>query len=527
MKVLTYEIKLLEPALITALAGDPNSSIALNYLPGSILRGAIIQKYIQQQKKDNPAYQFDPTDKTIRSLFFDGQTRFLNGYLLDNGQRSLPVPLSWQCKKAETDTSIYDFAYEDASVAFPDKTWQGISQPFCIVADGTVQLLKLKQLTTVHITRDRHIGHQATEKSEQRSIYRYISLTSGQTFSAAIICSTEQQASILKPLLQEETWIGGSRTAGYGRVEFCHTTTIEPSDKWREFPTELEEGDEQFSITFVSDALIRDLKSGQYTVDSETIVEFIQDLFGNVQLREAFLETVPIGGFNRKWGLPLPQVMAVKMGSVFVFDIQENVDKDKLRRLEQNGLGERRVEGFGRVLINWHDRSELTTPTDNGSSSKIPLKIAEDTTVAPIVRNMVNRLLEEQLELLVAKEAEKLSNQVKGIRRSQLNRLRMVIQNEMFADIPRKQGRFQKYLTQLNERPVTRKQFDKARLAGKPLIEWLKLCFSSEGLVAGSISPMPKIGDMKAELTPEIVHDYNLRLAEAVLAQAAKKAGDE
>lgn len=525
MNVLTYEIKLLEPALVTALDGDPNSSITLGYLPGSILRGAIIQKYIQQQKKNNHDYQFDPAHGDVRTLFFDGQTRFLNGYLLNDKQRGLPVPLSWQHKKGGNENKIYDFAYEDASLSDPETDWQGIKDQFCTFSANKVQLLVPKRLTTVHITRDRHISHKLQEKSEQRAVYRYVALAAGQTFSAAIICSTEKDASILKLLLQGQTWIGGSRTAGYGRVEFINITT-KPGGNWRELETELEEGAHQVFVTFVSDALIRDPQNGQYVVNPQTVATLIQAQLGKSELREAFLQAVYIGGFNRKWGLPLPQVIAVKMGSVFVFDTPEGVNQDKLRQLEQNGLGERRSEGFGRVLINWHNHQTIDQSDDKRSDNPAR-KIADDISVSLIARNMANRLLQDQLDLLVAQEAEKLSNQVKGIRKSQLNRLRMVIQNELFISTPQKQKRFQNYLAELKKRSVTRKQFDRVHLAGKPLIDWLEMCFTSEKLMVDSPSTIPKISDVKAELTSEIVYEYNLRLAEAVLAQAAKKAGDE
>ena len=39
MNVINYQITLLEPTLVTALQGDPNSSVAFDYLPGSVLRG--------------------------------------------------------------------------------------------------------------------------------------------------------------------------------------------------------------------------------------------------------------------------------------------------------------------------------------------------------------------------------------------------------------------------------------------------------------------------------------------------------
>src|SRR5262245_29272702 len=79
VKIITYHITLLEPTLVTALEGDPNSAVAFPYLPGSTLRGAVIGKYLRHEQ----LRQLDSTDEQVRRLFFDATTRYLNGYPLD------------------------------------------------------------------------------------------------------------------------------------------------------------------------------------------------------------------------------------------------------------------------------------------------------------------------------------------------------------------------------------------------------------------------------------------------------------
>src|SRR5438105_4274925 len=112
MKVINYHITLLEPTLVTALQGDPNSAVAFDYLPGSVLRGVLIGKYLGSKSADT-------SDSTLRRLFFDGTTRYLNGYPLDAYDHpSLPVPVSWQRVKDQAKDKegkifdIFDFAVE-------------------------------------------------------------------------------------------------------------------------------------------------------------------------------------------------------------------------------------------------------------------------------------------------------------------------------------------------------------------------------------------------------------------------------
>src|SRR5205807_585423 len=87
MTIITYRVTLLEPTLVTSLQGDPNSGVAFDYLPGSVLRGAFIGKYLGSKSADTGK-------NTLRRLFFDGTTRYLNGYPLDVYHHpSTPTPL--------------------------------------------------------------------------------------------------------------------------------------------------------------------------------------------------------------------------------------------------------------------------------------------------------------------------------------------------------------------------------------------------------------------------------------------------
>ena len=48
----TYVLELLEPLLANSLAGDANSAQSLPYVPGSLIRGALINVYRQTHQLD-------------------------------------------------------------------------------------------------------------------------------------------------------------------------------------------------------------------------------------------------------------------------------------------------------------------------------------------------------------------------------------------------------------------------------------------------------------------------------------------
>ena len=63
--------------------------------------------------------------------------------------------------------------------------------------------------------------------------------------------------------------------------------------------------------------------------------------------------TKRITGWNELWGTPRANEIAIDSGSVFLFASQKPLEElaDKLYTLEEEGIGKRRAEGFGRVCI--------------------------------------------------------------------------------------------------------------------------------------------------------------------------------
>ncbi|HLM62371.1 MAG TPA: hypothetical protein VK308_16335, partial [Pyrinomonadaceae bacterium] len=100
MKAITFTVELLEPMLCVGLEGDPNAGVSLKYIPGSVLRGAIIGKYGKIR---------DASATPENELFFNGAVRYLNAYVLIDGKRSLPVPLSWHKEKDAEEKAGSDF----------------------------------------------------------------------------------------------------------------------------------------------------------------------------------------------------------------------------------------------------------------------------------------------------------------------------------------------------------------------------------------------------------------------------------
>lgn len=618
MKVITYQVTLLEPTLVTELDGDPNSAVAFNFLPGSALRGAVIGKYIHQEKSKAVNYKLTADDDTVRNLFFNSKTRYLNGYLWPQSseRRSLPVPLSWQQEKDEvvrqSEDNIHDLSRTDSKEL---ERPQSIGYPFCILDDDKAKLIKPSRHFAVHTARTRRFGRAMPQNKIHKemddtpgAVYRYESLAAEQTFAAAIICEDDSDAKELYDLLKEnnnekeEAVLGGSRTGGYGRVEFYDVEMIE-YESWHEYEkdsaqsdddeTDDNQGEEEsydidkadvcatnqeetnendpaksvdlgdasaktiestngndasivtqtikatdgcvMTVTLLSDALVRD-ENGQFVVDAEAIGSSLEAQMTSVtltpQVDKCFMRGRVIGGFNRKWGLPLPQTLAVQMGSVFVFTA-ETRDEEKISMLVEKGIGERRSEGFGRIAVDWHKQPKLKA--EKVTFEKETDSQALESESIELAQRMAARLLRRRLDAQVIEQSA-----MKAIKEplpfnSQISRLRDVIHTELMKTVP-DLNQIEKYLKDIEERATARKQFEKAHIGSQSLLKYLRGALNSTDeeqwkllldLQAPDAGYRKKVGGIPPEIPENLRAEYLLRYIDAVLARAAKQGRKE
>jgi CRISPR-associated protein Csx10 len=68
--------------------------------------------------------------------------------------------------------------------------------------------------------------------------------------------------------------------------------------------------------------------------------------------RAAAVRTRRIDSWHDGWGLPRPSLIAIQSGSCAVFGMAASLDRKELARVERDGIGERRAEGYGQVAFN-------------------------------------------------------------------------------------------------------------------------------------------------------------------------------
>jgi CRISPR-associated protein Csx10 len=520
MNAITYQITLEEPVLVTALGGEPNGSVALNHLPGSVLRGAAIGAYLRRHNRAD----LEAGDLAACRLFLDGRTRFLNAYPLAGGRRSLPTPLSWYRRKEdEKETDLHDFAIEEPS---EEDDWQPASSPFRVLEDegSSAVLIRLGRQVSVHTARNRRFGRPQERTlvrpdEDPGAVYRSESLAPKQTFAGVVLCEPAD-TEVLLSLLKGPALLGGARSAGYGRV---HIHDAAPDTSWIEEPAASPSIQPGVKVIFslLSDALVRD-EAGQLSMSPAAIARALGVTLAPGEIT-AFIKETPVGGFNRKWGLPLSQALAVAMGSVLVFREAPGLSEGHLRKLVEEGIGERRSEGFGRVAVNAQAQSHIRGSSPGASRAERVPPLSRQTEARELAMLMTGRMLRQRLDAGVANCAVRLRTE-RPPSKSQLARLRLLARNALDQVPGKGRQRLFDYLNGLERRQTTRRQFTRYRIAGYSSLEWLRSRINDTSDIWDQLDVRdpPRVGGIEPARDDALAYEYNLRLIDAVLARTGR-----
>jgi CRISPR-associated protein Csx10 len=506
MNALTFNIHLLEPLLAArGGGGDPNSAVGFDYIPGSVIRGALIARYLQGK-------QLDAGNEDFRRLFFDGAVRFLNAYIRSQtGKRTLPAPLSWYLEK-DTEKPVYDAAVDDSFINMTGSgtVWKPVSNPYCwirIYDKGKQQTEFYNPAAQIKIHTARADRQKVTEG--ESTIFRYLALDAGQTFAGVILADDISDINSIKNILYNGLVfsMGKSHLAGYGRVKIDN---VMEHTEWKEYETLDYNTEGSITVTLLSDAIVRGSKTGAYTASIDPVLHTAHE--------NAHVRTCIRGGFNRTWNLPLPQILAVRAGSVFVYEYDPGL-LSRLQALEASGIGEKREDGFGRIAVNWN-QEKIINMEENLPFS--PSHVELEGKSADFAGRMVHRMMRARLDQALIRTVNRLSIEGKDIHNTQLSRMRVAARCALNENNNR---RIIKHLDDMKS--TARTQFQGAWIERMPLDEWLRLRVNDLNSIWDILNvrhgPKPSVGGIEPALTVDLALEYTVRLIDGILNKELKR----
>ena len=409
-----FTLNLNAPLLLTTLEGDPNSVRSLGFIPGSAIRGIVAGKL-------DPLNNF----QTFRTLILSGQVCYLNAYPVVNTLRSLPTPISWRAEKyvdQNLDLAAYSGRFNDDSDpgdVWPEAQLKELDVPFLSLDQAGLTAGVTSVVSRVHQQRDRPKGKAYTHTDpktgateERGTIFTYEALEPRQLFRGALAISGNNQPELdarlneIQAALGDKVYLGRSRRARYGGEAIVSALSLIGVDGKREaegrnglINNNIGAGT-RFRAYLSADYVGRDEKTGQIDPASFTH-EITNSLAGRAKPLWSRWAFRLVGGYNRTWGLQLPQVLTLRAGSVLVLEALQPISLTDFLAIEQRGLGERRAEGFGRVLF-LEDSAKNIGAVKSPSASYPP---RPSVTVPALIGQMQERILMDAVARRIAEVA--------------------------------------------------------------------------------------------------------------------------
>lgn len=401
MKEIQLTIRALSPLAIGHQKPGGSISEAQDYIPGSVIRGAIAAQILRE-----PGVDPDQPGGDFQTLFVDENAAiFSNAYptsKTDEGE-ILPVhvlPVTAVSSKANSgfhssnndkngvfDTLIDRFCAEKYSYLYDPNcpTDNGRVEPFggfysiedCDEGEKYhSQAVETRLLTRVGINRRRataqeqvlysiEVINEKKQKDKADSLFLSTIRLENETLAQDLAEYIEQKSTNLR--------LGGSASRGLGRVSIITEVKDFQSDledrvdtfndhlqkrwkaKWKIFSSSevpFPKDRKFFTLDLQADAILAEQWRRTTVISPAMLCEMTGVDDSDLQLHATYSSYDYRSGWNAAWGLMKDMELVTTRGSVYLFSTSNLANWiPALEVLEYRGVGERTIEGFGQTQV--------------------------------------------------------------------------------------------------------------------------------------------------------------------------------
>ncbi|MCB1143194.1 MAG: hypothetical protein KDK54_13190 [Leptospiraceae bacterium] len=454
MRKLKLQLELLSPVILTNLSGDENTVSTNQYIPGSMILGALASTFIQERKLGKNAHK----NEEFRKWFISQNIIFENVYPTDtiDGYKIVffPHPNYFQNQKGE-EGNLYNL-FENYN---PEETYSKFER-FTSIRNGVCVPYSPRSNYNFHHERDYSSG-----TSKQGIIFNYESIAEGSQFIGSIDIKDPYYQSFNQWLGKERILsIGRSRTAQYGKVKVRFIEEKFSEDNQRIDGT-------SFIIHFLSDVILRN----EYGFPCSEIRE-LERLFPGCKIEKSIFGKKNQEGFHGAWMLRKISDISFQAGSSFLINIVDQSKKsevlEKLNSLIQTGIGERIQEGFGKFQISKEISSIININNDDSTNST-----GEPKTLIPNSKEwegLVKKIFNTEVKKLIYRKA------LQDVEELKIRREKSTIAGHLLEFVDPKTGRFH-YFTKTDEKKEGKelkrtfeRNVEKLEIKGEFLFEYFR-----------------------------------------------------
>lgn len=314
-----FQCKVQEPLVLFKKAKSEQTTESLDYIPGSVFRGAMAAALFKD----------DADDSLINQIIFNNSVQFGDAHVCINGKRSLQLPFSYYMEVKEGNNELELFH----EISNWSRKLKQKREGYFIFDNGEILLHKVE-------TDDRLKSARSAENraSKEGSMYFYRFIDEGQIFEFEVRSVDEALLQkVVDKFHGKELYFGKSKQAEFGgKVLVTPVNGVLPVDTVTA----------SAQIIYAESNLCFLNQWGEFTSEPS-----IEQLVGNSeteidwsrsQLR--FRTYAPYNAHRQAYDF---ERLIIEKGSVFYLKQPVNVSSE----LVNNGVGCFLTEGFGRILI--------------------------------------------------------------------------------------------------------------------------------------------------------------------------------
>ena len=327
---LRYRLLTQAPVLITDLSRSRgNGTESRSFIPGSAIRGMVVSMLSEAEPEWFAAN---------RTALLGGGTRFLDAVPICDGRPPLPSLLGFYEDKAET---VFQTVVKNGKISSGLKR-AGIGD-FCAPDGETLRYWTAVSSGSTRISLSKD-GNDTVKMFQTRY------LEPGQQLEGYILLDEPCLAEQISKVFQGTVWLGADRYSGFGK---CSVSEMEVSERpaWIDvygYRSQEEIGMDLYLLA-VSPFTMLDESGNPCGLDENALA--VKMGVSSVSVQASATSVVEFGGYNRTWESRVPSARMYDRGSVFHLTCDRPPLLERLRRLESDGLGIRRTEGFGQILF--------------------------------------------------------------------------------------------------------------------------------------------------------------------------------
>ena len=346
-------------------------TMSLYYIPGSSIRGIMISNIAGDKVKF----------ESLKQSLFSDDICFSNLYLLSGQDELIPSPKGFYEDKKQSFTGKKEIQNVVISGEFEEGFKRAGLGNYCKWNGDTIEFYStiMDSDLKIRLNHNEEFSVREGKSANSKPMFRYLYMKAGQDYYGYIVFKKDSAYDEIKSLLDNGTLIiGNSRSSGTGKCSVYDVVETEQESEIIPQYDRLPKSDVKNTVYMYlfSDLVMRN-ENGEYC--GINICDLERKLkVSDLKIEVCATSSRDVRGYNNTLKVRMPSVNMYEKGSVFKLSFSGTLTRDTIESLVVEGIGERRNEGYGRILffddsygeIKYKQKGEITDECDPDSNER-------------------------------------------------------------------------------------------------------------------------------------------------------------